>query len=72
MLLDKINILWNVQSLNAIERTHSTTINWIIAQNLPPMIHKIVQSFTAFLSQTMHHGDRSRPSFNSLLLTEKR
>lgn len=48
MLLDKINILWNVQSLNAIERTHSTTINWIIAQNLPTMIHKIVQSFTFF------------------------
>ena len=27
MLLDKFNILWNVQSLNVIEQTHSTTIN---------------------------------------------
>lgn len=30
MLLDKINVFRNVQSLNVIERTHSTTINLTI------------------------------------------
>ena len=70
MLLDKFNILWNVQSLNVIERTHSTTINLTIDEKFPSNNPQNCSVFSAFLSQTMHHADRSRPFFDSLSLTD--
>ena len=49
MLLDKFNILWNVQSLNVIERTHTVLrLIWHSTKNFPAIIHKIVQSFWRF------------------------